>query len=75
MILGIKIASERKKNHLSASEVATICKVSRSYITLIENGRRLPGKKVIPAIAAAIKVKTNVLINWYLEDVREKLGR
>jgi transcriptional regulator with XRE-family HTH domain len=74
MILGTKIASERKKNHLSADDVANLCKVSRSYITLIENGRRMPGRKVIPALAAALKIKTNILINWYLEDMREKLS-
>jgi hypothetical protein len=34
----------------------------------------MPGKKVIPTLAAALKVKTNVLINWYLKNIREKLS-
>ena len=74
MIFGINVARERKKNKLSALELARLTRVSRSYITLIENGKRLPGKKVIPSLALALKIKTNILINWYLEDMREKLS-
>jgi transcriptional regulator with XRE-family HTH domain len=73
MIFGIKIKKERVKAKLSALSLANLCGVSRSYITLIENGKRLPGKKIIPKIASALKIKTNVIINWYLEDMREKL--
>lgn len=73
MTFGKKILTERKKRNLSADELAALCGISRSYITLIENGRRLPSKKVIPKLALALKVKTTAIINWYLEDVREKL--
>jgi len=74
MIFGTKIKKERTKNKMSAFDLAELCSVSRSYITLIENGKRMPGKKIIPGLAAALKVKTNVVINWYLEDLREKLS-
>lgn len=73
MAFGEKLLNERKKYSLSAEEIAEACGVSRSYITLIENGKRLPGRKIIPKIATALKLKTNIIINWYLEDVREKL--
>jgi len=73
MLFGKKLQAERKKNNLSAELLAKSCGISRSYITLMENGKRLPGKKIIPKIAQTLGLKTNVVINWYLEDVREKL--
>ena len=73
MFFGKKLYSERKKNNLSEESLAKICEISRSYITLIENGKRLPGRKIIPKIAKALHLKTNIIINWYLEDIREKL--
>jgi len=73
MKFGDRLYTERKKRKLSAEELASLCGISRSYVTLMEGGRRLPGKKIIPKIAIALKIKTNIVINWYLEDLREKL--
>jgi transcriptional regulator with XRE-family HTH domain len=73
MNFGKRLYNERKKRKLSAGGLAELAGISRSYITLMEGGHRLPGKKVIPKIAVALHVKTNIVINWYLEDLREKL--
>ena len=73
MSFGERIRAERKKSNLTALTLAEKCDVARSYITLIEVGRRLPGKAIIPKLALALNVKTNVVVNWYLEDLREKL--
>lgn len=73
MLFGKQLRKERKKLGLTVQKVAEACGIARSYITLMENGRRLPGKKIIPKIALALNLKTNVIINWYLEDLREKL--
>jgi transcriptional regulator with XRE-family HTH domain len=73
MLFGDRLYKERKKHNLSAEELAQACGISRSYITLIENGKRLPGRKINPLLAVALHLKTNIIINWYLEDVREKL--
>lgn len=73
MLFGERLLAERKKNNLSADALAKDCGISRSYITLMENGRRLPGRKIIPKIANALRLRTNIIINWYLEDLREKL--
>jgi transcriptional regulator with XRE-family HTH domain len=73
MRFGERLLLERKKYNLSAEAFAKECGVSRSYITLIENGKRLPGRKVIPKIAKALHLKTNIIVNWYLEDLRRKL--
>jgi transcriptional regulator with XRE-family HTH domain len=73
MSFGERLLNERKKHNLSAQTLADASGVARSYITLIENGKRLPGRKVIPKIATALHLKTNIIVNWYLEDLREKL--
>jgi len=68
-----RVYAERKKNGLSADQLAKACEVSRSYITLIENGRRLPGSRLLPKLAAAFSLSTAVLVDWYLEDMRAKI--
>ena len=73
MGFGKNIKFERKKNNLSTEELAALCGVSRSYITLIENGKRLPGKKVLLKLAVAFKLPPHDLVNWYLEALREKI--
>lgn len=75
MSLGERIIRERKKFKLSAETLANKCGVSRSYITLIENGRRVPSTKVLPKLAQALNLKTNIILNWYLEDMREKIQK
>jgi len=72
---GEQLRKERVKLGLSAEKLAKACKISRSYITLIENGNRLPGKKQIPKIAKALGLKTGTVLNWYLEDISRKLQK
>jgi len=63
---------ERKRNEMSAQNLADVCGVTRAYISLIEGGFRLPGRSLIPIMAEALNLKVNIILNWYLEDVREK---
>lgn len=64
---------ERKKQELTIQMIAKMCGTSRSYITLIENGKRLPGKKILPKIAAALHLEITIVLNWYLEDISQKI--
>lgn len=75
MQFGQRLRAERKKKELSAEMFAKACGVSRSYITLIENGKRLPSVKVLPKVAEALQLKTNVVLNWYLKDVKLNVQR
>lgn len=74
MLFGERLHEERKKNKMSAEALAKLCEISRSYITLMENSKRLPGKKIIPKIAHALQLPVNVVVNWYLEEMRERLS-
>ena len=69
-----QLRAERKKQNMTVQALADLCGISRSYITLMESGTRMPGKKNIPKIAAALKLKTAVVLNWYLEDIRTKMS-
>jgi transcriptional regulator with XRE-family HTH domain len=72
---GTQLKKERRKQGLTAETVAIACGISRSYITLIENGQRLPGKKKISKIAVALGIQTGVVLNWYLEDISHKIQK
>lgn len=69
-----EIVSQRQKLNISQGEVAKSIGVSRPYITLIESGKRFPGKKHLPKIATVLKVKKHIVINWYLKELRKKLS-
>ncbi|HWY80251.1 MAG TPA: helix-turn-helix transcriptional regulator [Candidatus Sulfotelmatobacter sp.] len=72
-LFGKKLVEHRKRLGLSSIELANLCGVSRSYITLIETGKRLPGTKILPKIATGLQIKTSVVLNWYLEEISQKI--
>jgi transcriptional regulator with XRE-family HTH domain len=74
-LFGHQLLRERKKRGLTAKAVAKACGVSRSYITLIENGLRLPGKKKISKIADTLHLETGTVLNWYLEDITQRIKK
>ncbi len=72
-LFGEKLRAERKKQSLSAQKLGDICGVSRSYIILIENGKRTPGKKLLPKIAKALNLSTHDVLDWYIETVSVRI--
>lgn len=73
MTFGERIAIERKKRKISTKTLAELCNLSRSYITLIENNKRLPGKKAIQQIAKGLNLSSSTVIKWYLEEIGNRL--
>lgn len=74
-MFGEQLRTARKKQGLTAEMIAKACGTSRSYITLIENGDRLPGKKILPKIATALHLKITVVLNWYLQTISHKIQK
>lgn len=72
---GKHLREERERRGLTAEMIAKACEASRSYITLIENDKRLPGKKILPRLATALNIKTTVVLNWYLEDIKQRIHK
>jgi len=75
MGFGKRLYTERKGLNLTAAMLAKKCGVSRSYITLIENDKRLPSTKVLSKITSALNLQTSIVLNWYLEDIRYKIQK
>ena len=74
MLFAENLRSIREKLGLSAEELAKRVHVSRSYVTLLESGKRSPGKNLLPKIARALKLEKSIVIGWYLADQKEKLS-
>ena len=74
MSLAKNLRTERKRLGLSAEELAELVGVSRSYITLLESGKRSPSKTIVAKIAKGLRVKSWVVEEWFLEDQLKKLG-
>lgn len=74
-LFGEQLREERKKQGLTVQKVANASGTSRSYITLIENGKRQPGKKILPKIAAALNLKPAIVLHWYLENLTERIKK
>ena len=74
MLFAKRLFAERKKLGLSTQELAKKVGVSRSYITLLENGKRPPTKTIIPKITKGLKVKSWLVEGWFLESQLKKLG-
>ena len=72
-MLGKQLRAEREKRKQTVLCLAEACGISHSHITLIETGKRLPGKKVIKKIATALDIPTETLLTWYLEDISQKV--
>ena len=68
-LFGEHLLEERKKLGITVLMIAKECGVSRTYVTLIENGSRLPGKKILQKISSVLNIPTVDVLNWYLEDI------
>lgn len=68
------LRNERKKLGLSTQELARKIGISRSYITLLENGKRPPTKTIIRKIAKGSGIKSWLVEEWFLEDQFKKFG-
>ena len=73
MLFAKRLANARKRLGLTTKELADKIGVSRSYISLLENYNRLPGKSILPKIASALGVKKTTITDWYLKTLEEKL--
>ena len=60
-MLGITIKKARKHKRLKQAQLADITKLSRSYISDIENGRYSPSIETLSKIAVCLDIDLNIL--------------
>jgi transcriptional regulator with XRE-family HTH domain len=58
---------ERKKNGMSQEELAHLCNIDRTYISLIERKKRNPTLDVIFRISYSFQIKPSTFVKM-LED-------
>lgn len=66
--IGSKIKNVRLGLGLTTEFLSQELGVSRSYLTLIENGERRLPKKLVGKFAKAFKLPKETVYEWYLEQ-------
>jgi transcriptional regulator with XRE-family HTH domain len=59
--LGLVIKKRRKERNIKQSQVSSATKLSRNYISDIENGRYVPSVEALTKIAVYLDLDLNVL--------------
>lgn len=74
MTFAENIIFRRKELGLSAEKLSKLIGISRSYVTLIENGKRLPGKNLLVSISKALNLSRETVIGWYMSDIEKQVS-
>lgn len=61
--IAIVIKQERKKNKLSQEELAHLCNIDRTYISLLERQKRSPTLDVIFRLSNSFNIKPSSFVN------------
>ncbi len=64
VLLGLRLRYLRKKQGLSQAELARECKMDKSYIAAIEQGRRNVGIVNIAKICSALKITISEFVKF-----------
>ncbi|HEX5001769.1 MAG TPA: helix-turn-helix transcriptional regulator [Bacteroidia bacterium] len=67
MNLGKIIKEIRENKGINQNELAELCNLSRSYISLVETGVKTPNSKTLKKIGEALKVPEQVIIYLSIE--------
>ena len=74
MSIGLKIKKIRIDLGFSVKTLANQIGVSRSYLTLIENGERRIPKRLIGNLAKALSLPGETIYEWYFEQELSEVG-
>jgi len=74
MSIGSKIKNIRIGLGLTVKFLSQELGVSRSYLTLIENGERRLPKRLVGKLVKAFKLPKETVYDWYLEQELREMG-
>ena len=74
MSIGLKIKKVRIELGLSVKTLSNQIGVSRTYLTLIENGERRLPKKLVGKLAKELNLPKRTIYEWYLEQELNEVG-
>ena len=72
--IGSKVKNVRISLGLTVEFLATEIGVSRSYLTLIENGERRLPKRLVGKLAKTLGLSKGTVYEWYLEQELREVG-
>ena len=72
--IGLKVRNIRIGLGLTVESLSQELGVSRSYLTLIENGERRLPKGLVGKLAKAFKLPKETVYDWYLEQELAEVG-
>lgn len=61
---GMRLKAARGREGMTQRELATDAGVDVSYVSLIENGRKLPSLDVLKRLCVAVDATPNGLMGW-----------
>jgi transcriptional regulator with XRE-family HTH domain len=59
----LKLKTMRNERHLTIDQLADLTGISRSHISLLENGKRQPSADALQSFATALRVRVTELID------------
>lgn len=62
VLFGKILRDERKKKSISQEELSYLCDLDRTYISMLERGKRQPSLKTLFLLSEALNIKTSSLI-------------
>lgn len=68
---GLSLQNARLQQNLSQSELAGLSEIDRTFISLLERGKRQPSLTTIFQLAQALKIKPSLMI----ADVEKRVRR
>lgn len=72
--IGLKIKNIRISLGLTVESLSQKLGVSRSYLTLIENGERHLPKRLVGKLAKAFGLPKGSVYDWYFEEELKEVG-
>lgn len=72
--IGLKIKNIRLGLGLTVESLSQELGVSRTYLTLMENGKRPLPKRLVTKLAKAFKLPKSTVYDWYLEQELKEVG-
>lgn len=67
--------SARQVKGITSLAMAHQVGISRSYITLIETGKRLPSIRRLPKLAKVLGIRKHLIVSWYITDLEARLRK
>jgi XRE family transcriptional regulator, regulator of sulfur utilization len=68
MQIGSAIKEIRKSNNISQKELASLCGISQTYLSLVEHGKKIPKLETLSSISIKLGTSLHVVLLKAIEE-------